>query len=169
VDEFLSLPLDMSQPMSTKPSLIQLLRLDNTGLLAAVVGLIFAGLYGLQAAFGIMLLSRRMSRSDGIDPQVYTAVVLIGFLVCGIILAYRLFQLNHLRKTSIRVSGVVTAKYYPPGAQFPSVDYLYQVDGTEYTGKSSTNRFHPARGVVVGDSVQLLVQPSKPHEPLLLG
>jgi hypothetical protein len=162
-----SLLLDMSQPMSTKPALLQLLRLDNTGLLAAVVGSLFAGLYGLQAAFGIMLLSRRMSRSDGIDPQVYTTIMLI--LVCGAILTYRLFQLNHLRQASIMVSGIVTAKYYPPGAQFPSVDYLFQIDGTEHRATSSTNRFHPARGVAVEDSVQVLVLPLQPHKALLLG
>ena len=147
-----------------KPTLLQLIRLDNLTSLCVVLAGVFALFFAVHALFDIQIfLGARSSRTDA---EAYPIVMLVGLGVSGGFSGFRLFRLNHLRQRAAVVFGsVVSAVHRPNGAIV--VRYQYEVASELLEGKSELNRLHPLRSLKVGSGIKLLVDMERTQRSLI--
>ncbi len=159
------MPIDNPvKPTQIKPTLLQLIRLDNLASLCVVLAGIFALFFAVHALFDIQIfLGARSSRTDA---EVYPIVMFVGLGISGGFLGFRLVQLNQLRQRAAVIFGsVVSVVHRPNGAIV--VRYQYEVASELLEGKSELNRLHPFRSLRVGSGVKLLVDMERTQKSLI--
>ena len=154
----------MSADSHVKPTLIQLVRLDNIASICVCIVATFTLFLGVNILFGIQLFLG--VRSSRVSAEDYPIVMIIGVGAAGGFLAFRLFWLNQFRQRAIVVLGsVISAVHCANGAMV--VRYQYEVKSEFLEGKSDLNRLHPFRNLEVGSGVKLLVDAERTHQSLI--
>lgn len=154
----------MSPDNHAKPTLMQLIRLDDAASTSVFIVGIFALFYLVHILFDIQLALGRSSR--GMSPEAYATAILIGLGLTAGFLGFRLFRLHRFCQRAVVIVGAVVSSERQANGGIV-VTYQYEIQSERLEGKSNLNRLHPLRSLSVGDQIKLIVDTEKTHKSLI--